>query len=208
MNPSPTRHPSDQRLGPKKTASLIIFFLAWAAVVGGFYLWKGTHRSQIDLGTRLQDTSHPKEMQDATIEMAARMKQHDAEALRWYPTLLKMAASDSAELRGTAAWIMANDTSRQDFHDALRRLVRDASPSVRANAAVTLDKFKDPAGRQAVIAMLSPQASADEQWEALRALRAIGTKDDLALIARYALSSDKRLKDAAQEASQGINDRF
>lgn len=206
---SPARHPSDQRLGPKKTASLIVFFLAWIAVVGGFYLWRGTHRNTKDLGTRLQDTSDPKAVQDATIELAARMKQRDAEAQLWYPTLLKMTASTSPEQRGTAAWIMAYDTSRDDFHQALLRLTQDPSPSVRANAAVSLDRFKDPSGRQTVLEMLtSANASPDQQWEGLRALRVIGTGQDLALASRFASATDPRVREAAKEAAQGIKDRM
>jgi HEAT repeat protein len=207
MNSSPARHPSDPRLGPKATAGMIVFFLAWVAVVGGFYLWRGTHGNKADLGTRLQDTSDPKAMQDATIELAARMKQHDAEAQRWYPTLLKMAESPSTEFRGIAAWIMANDTSRQEFHDSLLKLAKDTAPSVRANAAVSLDKFKDPVGHQTILEMLRPGASSDELWEALLAIRVIGVKADLPLVAGFEGSSDKRVRDAAKDAIQGIQDR-
>jgi HEAT repeat protein len=208
MNSSPARHPSDPRLGPKATAGMIVFFLGWAVVVGGFYLWRGTHGNKADLGTRLQDTSDPKAMQDATIELAARMKQHDAEAQRWYPTLLKMAESPSTEFRGMAAWIMANDTSRQEFHDSLLKLAKDTAPSVRANAAVSLDKFKDPVGHQTLIDMLQAQnASSDQVWEALRALRVIGTTEDLSHIARFENVSDSRVRDAAKEAAQEIRGR-
>ena len=205
---APAKNPADLRLGPKRTATLLVFFLAWIGVVGGFYLWRGFHRNTTELGTRLQDTSDPKTMQDATIELAARMKQHDPEAQRWYPTLLKMAESTSAEERGTAAWIMANDTTRDNFHQALLRLAKDPSPSVRANAAVSLDKFKDPVGHQTAMSMLTaPDASPDQQWEALRALRVIGNTSDLPAIAQVQQSPDKRLRDAATEAAQGIGDR-
>lgn len=207
MNSSPARHPSDPRLGPKAAAGMMVFFLAWAVVVGGFYLWRGTHPDKTDLGTRLQDTSDPKAMQDATIELAARMKQHDAEAQRWYPTLLKMAESGSPEMRGLAAWIMANDTSRKEFHQSLLTLAKDASPSVRANAAVSLDKFKDPLGHQTILEMLRPGASSDELWEALLAIRVIGIKADLPLVAVFEGSAEKRVRDAAKDAVQGIKDR-
>jgi HEAT repeat protein len=214
MNPSSpaqtprTRHPNDTRLGPTAAAKVLVFFVTWLAVVGGFYLWRGTHRTQADLGTRLQDTANPKTVQDATIELAARMKQHDAEAKRWYPTLLTMAESSSPEQRGIAAWIMANDASNHTFHQVLLRLAKDPSPSVRANAAVSLEKFKDPVGRQTILEMVqAPDASPDQQWEALRALRVIGTKDDLPMAERFANSSEKRIREAAREAAQGIRDR-
>ncbi len=205
---SVVQNPADPRLGPKRTATLLLFFVCWIAVVGGFYLWRGFHRSTADLGTRLQDTSNAKTVQDASIELAARMKQHDPEAQRWYPALLKMTQSPSPDQRGVAAWIMANDTTRDDFHQSLLRLTNDPSPSVRANAAVTLDKFKDPIGREALREMLtSATATSDEQWEALRALRVIGRKEDLAITTRFEGSTDPRLRDAAKEAAQAINDR-
>ena len=156
---STVRNSADARLGPKRTATLLLFFTVWIAVVGGFYLWRGFHRSTADLGARLQDPANAKTVQDATIELAARMKQHDTEAQRWYPTLLKMAESPSAEQRGIAAWIMANDTSRDDFHQTLLRLTTDPSPSVRANAAVSLDKFNDPTGRQTLRDMVTSPAA-------------------------------------------------
>ena len=56
--------------------------------------------------------------------------------------------------------------------------------------------------------MLQAQnASSDQVWEALRALRAIGTTEDLSLIARFENSSDSRVRDAAKEAAQEIRDR-
>jgi HEAT repeat protein len=207
---APARDPSDQRLGPKRTATILLFFVTWFVVVGGFYLWRGVHRSTADLGTRLQDTANAKTVQDASIELAARMKQHDPEAQRWYPTLLKMTASDSPDQRGIAAWIMANDTTRDDFHQALLRLTKDPSPSVRANAAVSLDEFKDPAGRLTVIQMVRVGAPEEEKFEGLRALKHVGKPEDLPLttsVLTDRFSSD-RLRDAAKEAAQGIKDRY
>ncbi len=208
MNSAST-NPADLRLGPKRTATVIVFFLTWGLVVGGFYLWRGFHRNNADLGTRLQDVSDPKTMQDATIELAARMKQHDPEAKRWYPTLLKMAESPSPEVRGTAAWVMANDTSQADFHASLRNLLNDSSPPVRANAAVSLDRFKDSAGRQTVLAMIQG-ASEEEKFEGLRALKHVGTPKDLPLTAVVLTdrTNSKRVREAAKEAEQGIKDRM
>jgi hypothetical protein len=112
------------------------------------------------------------------------------------------------EQRGIAAWIMAYDTTRDDFHQALLRMTKDLSPSVRANAAVALDKFKDDGGHQCAVEMVSaPGATPDQQWEGLRALRVIGRREDLALTRRLESSADQRLRDAAKEATQGIDDR-
>lgn len=204
---APPRDPADQRLGPRRAKAVIIFFFAWAAVVSAFYGWRGTHTEKADLGTKLQQASDPKAMQDAAIELAARIKQHDAEAQKWYPTLIAMTTNSSPDVRGSAAWIMANDPTNEQFHQALLRLTKDPSPSVRANAAVSLAKAKDSAGHQALVEMLQSSDS-EQQWEALRALRVVGTGDDLPAISRYTNSPDRRLREAAKDATQGINDRL
>lgn len=203
-----TRDPKDMRMGPHRTATMLVFVLSWIAVVAGFYGWRMLHANKADLGTRMQDASDPKTQQDATIELATRMKQHDPETKRWYPTLLTMARGQSVELRAISAWVMANDPKNEDFHQQLLKLTSDSSPSVRANAAVSLTKFDDPVGLQTIRAMLSdPHASSDQQWEGLRALRVIGTKDDLLVAQRFIGSGEDRIRDAAQDAVQDINER-
>ena len=207
---SPRAHdPKDLRLGPHRTATMIVFVLSWIAVVAGFYGWRMLHADKADLGTRMQDTSDAKRQQDATIELATRMKQHDPEAKRWYPTLLSMARGQSTELRAISAWVMANDPADEDFHSELLQLTNDPAPSVRANAAVSLTKFNDPAGLQTVRDMLNdPHASSDQQWEALRALRVIGTPQDLPLAQRFTGSSEDRIRDAAKDTVQDIHERM
>lgn len=214
MNPSsqletPSTNPKDLRLGPHRTATMIVFVLSWIAVVAGFYGWRMLHADNADLGTRMQDTTDAKRQQDATIELATRMKQHDPEAKKWYPTLLSMARGQSTELRAISAWVMANDPKEDDFHQALLVLTKDKEPSVRANAAVSLTKFNDPAGHQTVINMLQdPHASPGQQWEALRALRVIGIPEDLPLVQRFTTSADDRVRDTAGDAVQDIHERM
>lgn len=186
----------------------IVFFVAWMAVVGGFFLWKARFApAPKDLGSRLVSTNR-RTQQEASIELAARMKQKGNDAAQWYPTLLKMAESPSAEQRGAAAWIMSSDTANEELHQSLLKLASDPSPAVRANAAVSLERRKDPAGHRVIVEMLQAAgASSDQQWEALRALKVVGTKEDLPLVQRFTASADARIRDAAKEALQGINDR-
>ncbi|MGH9524362.1 MAG: hypothetical protein ACRD3E_17700, partial [Terriglobales bacterium] len=101
----PARDPKDLRMGPHRTATMLVFVISWIAVVGGFYGWRMLHASKADLGTRMQDLSDPKTQQDATIELATRMKQHDPEVKRWYPTLLTMTHVAKPELRAISAWV-------------------------------------------------------------------------------------------------------
>jgi HEAT repeat protein len=213
MNSSPQtatpRNPNDLRLGPQRTAKMLVFLVSWMAVVGGFFAWRALHPDNADLATRMQDVSDPKRQQDATLELATRMKQHDPEAKRWYPTLLNMANGQTVELRAIAAWVMANDPANEDFHRTLLKLTTDTAPSVRANAAVSLTKFDDPAGHQTIVDMLQdPHASSDQQWEALRALRVIGTPADLPLALRFQNTGESRIREAAGDAAQDIKDRL
>lgn len=205
----PPRNPKDLRMGPQATAKMLVFLLSWIAVVGGFFAWRALHPDNADLGTRMQDVSDAKRQQDATVEIATRMRQHDPDMKRWYPTLLSMAGGSSTELRAIAAWVMANDPANEDFHRALLNLTKDQSPSVRANAAVSLTKFNDPAGHQTIIDMLEdPRASSDQQWEALRALRVIGTPADLPLAMKFESSSESRIKGLAADTVQDIHERM
>ena len=208
-NIPPPRNPNDLRLGPQRTAKMLVFVFTWIAVVGGFYAWRALHANHADLGTRLQDASNLKTQQDASVEMAARMKSHDPAVKRWYPALLAMARSHSVNSRAISAWVMANDPSNEDFHQALLGLTSDSAPSVRANAAVSLVNFKDSAGRQTILTMLNdPHASSDQQWEALRALRVIGTPADLPLAKQFESSKEGRIRDAAGDAAQDIQERL
>ena len=62
------------------------------------------------------------------------------------------------------AWLMGADSTSEDFHNALKKLLLDAEPIVRRNAALALVRFNDASGRQELLAMLQPftvNASAD-----------------------------------------------
>jgi hypothetical protein len=82
------------------------------------------------------------------------MGRNDAEAKRWYPDLLKLAANPVEEVRNTDAWVMGQDTSGTGFHDALRTMLQDSSPMVRGNAALSLVRFGDASGRPQIVALL------------------------------------------------------
>jgi biotin carboxyl carrier protein len=52
---------------------------------------------------------------------------------------------------------MGQDRSYEPFRAVLRKLLEDASPMVRRNAALALAGFRDDAGRQELRGMLRPQ---------------------------------------------------
>ena len=61
-----------------------------------------------------------------------------------------------AEIRKTAAWVMGQDPSAEEFHRALLPLLSDSEPLVRRNAALQLVRFADASGRAELRAMLQP----------------------------------------------------
>ena len=60
------------------------------------------------------------------------------------------------ELRLTAAWVMGQDNTAPEFHQALLHLLADPDPMVRRNAALGLVRFADASGHDEIVAMLSP----------------------------------------------------
>jgi HEAT repeat protein len=51
---------------------------------------------------------------------------------------------------------MGQDPTQPGFHEALLKMLRDPSPMVRGNAALSLVRFGDPAGRLQIVALLQP----------------------------------------------------
>jgi hypothetical protein len=52
--------------------------------------------------------------------------------------------------------VMGQDTAGAGFHDALLKMLNDASPMVRGNAALSLVRFGDATGRPQIVALLQP----------------------------------------------------
>jgi hypothetical protein len=84
------------------------------------------------------------------------MSRNDTVARQWYPDLLRLAANPVEEVRNTDAWVMGQDTSGAGFHEALLKMLQDSSPMVRGNAALSLVRFGDAAGRAQIVALLEP----------------------------------------------------
>ena len=84
------------------------------------------------------------------------MSRHDAAVTQWYPDLVRLAAHPVEEVRNTDAWVLGQDTSGQGFHEALLKMLKDPSPLVRGNAALSLVRFGDAAGRPQIVALLQP----------------------------------------------------
>ena len=129
---------------------VLITFLFW------YQTWFGRRLSDQEMAQYLTDTSVPHETQHALAQLSDRMSRGDLATKRWYPQLLALGENPEPQLRLEAAWAMGQDNQSEQFHQALRKLVNDPVPLVRANAALALARFGDGAAEPQLRAMLQP----------------------------------------------------
>lgn len=154
QQPVPARH-------RMSTRNRILFFAtAWLIVLMPFLFWWSTwfgrHLSDKQLSEFLNDQKHPRHIQHALVQLGERISAHDASAVRWYPDLERLSVYPVDEVRNTDAWVMGQNTTRPGFHEALLKMLDDPSPMVRGNAALSLVRFGDAAGRLQIVALLQP----------------------------------------------------
>jgi len=116
--------------------------------------WFGRRLSDRQITEYLQDEKHPRHIQHALVQIGERIGRRDAGAARWYPDLIRLATHRVEEVRNTDAWVMGQDTSVAGFHEALLNMLKDPSPMVQGNAALSLVRFGDAAGREQILALL------------------------------------------------------
>jgi len=154
---SPPR-PGRQRMSTRNR--LLFFLVAWLIVLMPFLFWWSTwfgrHLSDTKIREYLSDDKHPRHIQHALVQLGERMSQQDPSAAQWYPQLLRLAAHPVEEVRNTDAWVMGQDRSAAAFHETLLKMLLDSSPMVRGNAALSLVRFGDAAGRAQIVALLQP----------------------------------------------------
>jgi hypothetical protein len=139
---------------------LLFFVTAWLIVLMPFLFWWNTWFGRQLPDNRiteyLKDDKHPRHIQHALVQIGERMGRHDAVVTRWHPELIRLAAHPVEEVRNTDAWVMGQDTSSAGFHETLLRMLQDSSEMVRGNAALSLVRFGDAAGRPQIVALLQP----------------------------------------------------
>lgn len=139
---------------------LLFFLTAWLIVLMPFLFWWSTwfgrQLTARQIGEYLRDDRHPRHIQHALVQLGEHMSRHDATAASWYPELVRLASHPVEEVRNTDAWVMGQDTSAPAFHETLLKMLADSSPMVRGNAALSLVRFGDAAGRPQIVALLQP----------------------------------------------------
>src|SRR5258707_11219655 len=139
---------------------LLFLLVAWLIVLMPFLFWWSTwfgrHLSDPQITEYLTDDKHPRHIQHALVQLGERMARQDTGATRWYPQLLRLASHSVEEVRNTDAWVMGQDASAAAFHETLLKMLQESSPMVRGNAALSLVRFGDDAGRPQIVALLQP----------------------------------------------------
>jgi hypothetical protein len=152
-----------------RTQKILFFATGWLIVLMPFLFWWNTwfgrHLSDQQLTEYLHDDKKPRHIQHALVQMGERMAAQGSrtpnkaapDAVRqWYPDLIRLANHPEEEVRNTDAWVMSQDTSGADFHEALLKMLADPSPMVRGNAALSLVRFGDATGRPQIVMLLQP----------------------------------------------------
>jgi hypothetical protein len=143
------------------TRNRVLFFVvAWLIVLMPFLFWWSTwfgrQLSSQQIGEYLKDDKHPRHIQHALVQIGETLGRQDPGAENWNADLIRLASYPVEEVRNTDAWVMGQDTSARGFHEALVKMLQDSSLTVRGNAALSLVRFGDTAGRHQIVELLAP----------------------------------------------------
>jgi HEAT repeats len=164
---------------------VVVPFLTW------YTTWFGRELGDGKIDEYLRE-GKPRHAQHALSQVAERVARGDDAARRWFPQVLALAESPSADVRMTAAWVMGQEHRSEDFRAALARLVEDPEPVVRRNAALALVRFGDARCRPELLAMLRPFAvKASAGGKALTALSAGTPVKRESLLVRFSAAPDR-----------------
>lgn len=191
----PVQQPPTEK-APGKRATLLMTLVAILCVVIPLLFWHGTWfgRALTDeqITEYLADSQdQPRHTQHALVQISERMSRGEASVEQWYPDLVSLADHSLPELRLTVAWVMGQDNQNERFHEKLRDLLQDSNPMVRRNAALSLARFGDPAGRPEMLAMLRPHTVTTEHGGVVtNRLQEGDTVDRGTLLVRVAAEGD------------------
>ena len=152
--------PSRPKRSMSRTQKILFFATGWLIVLMPFLFWWNTwfgrHLSDQQITEFLHDDKKPRHIQHALVQLGDRMSHGDVAARQWYPDLVRLADYRVEEVRNTDAWVMGQDADSTEFHAALLKMLQDASPVVRGNAALSLVRFGDSSGRPQIVQLLQP----------------------------------------------------
>src|ERR1700729_1370589 len=138
-------------------AFVIMPFLFWNAT------WFGRPITDAQIAKALVDRSHPREIQHVLSQFETRIERADPSVRKWYPQIVALAKDPIDEIRVTDAWVMGQDNTAPEFHQALPPMLNDPNPMVQRNAALSLVRFQDDSGHAQIVSMLQPYIMAAQQ---------------------------------------------
>jgi hypothetical protein len=148
----------------RRRSPIPIAIIAALFIIASFFTWYGNwfgrELSDEDIGKYLEESTKPRHVQHALIQIGERLAKGDRSVKRWYPQVVASASNSEAEIRLTAAWLMGHDNQAEEFHRALTQLLADSDPIVRRNAALSLVTFQDAHGQKEIRAILQPYSVA------------------------------------------------
>jgi hypothetical protein len=125
-------------------------FLFWNAT------WFGRPITDAQISKALADRSHPREIQHVLSQFETRIERGDTSVRKWYPQMVALSKDPIDEIRVTDAWVMGQDNTAPEFHQALLPMLNDPNPMVQRNAALSLVRFQDDSGHAQIVSMLQP----------------------------------------------------
>ena len=133
------------------TLSFVVMpFLFWNAT------WFGRPITDAQIAKALADRSHPREIQHVLSQFETRIERGDTSVRKWYPQMFALSKDPIDEIRVTDAWVMGQDNTAPEFHQALLPMLNDPNPMVQRNAALSLVRFQDDSGHAQIVSMLQP----------------------------------------------------
>ena len=150
-------------------AVLVVVGLAWRSC------WYATPLSDAEIERILEDEdAEENRLQKALSQIKARLDGKDASARRHLDRVAALAGHPVAQIRSTVAWVLGA-APEEPGHDAvLERLLQDAEPLVRYNAATSLGARRNPAAREVLLRMLDVTSVPSPADGSLRAPRKKG----------------------------------
>lgn len=150
-----------QRARLSRRARFFIFIVAWLIVLMPFLFWRSTWfgrpLSDTELTQYLHDSSKPRHIQHALVQIGERLSRGDTQTVeQWYPDLVKLSGASVEEIRTTDAWVIGQAPQRPEFQATLLSLLQDPSVNARNNAALALVRYGDSSGHAQIAAMLRP----------------------------------------------------
>lgn len=153
---------------PKPSSTTSLFFRSklliltvlliglWIPFQFWYGVWFGRDLTDEQLSIYLSSDSKQRLVQHALSQIGERMIAGDPTIRKWHAHIASLVDNPSISLRAQTAWVMGQDNTSKIFHMALLQNLKDPSPLVRRNSALSLVKFKDERAVPELRQMLSP----------------------------------------------------